>query len=551
MSVATGRQNRASAFGVIRRCGKQAFLPRLFVALALLGALALCPAGVQAQNIDAWLLGYRFDCCPGRTGVEGQYLSLALFVNPIAESTGGGGVFAKYYVSESRMSPEHGFPQITAMRDAILGGPYVQGSSIVRDFQRAVGVPSDGVWGDETWRAVFAYFDRLAGPRTLFLGNRRIRFLPLHHMELSSGQSLSLSSRLRNDILFQNVMDLNVFKPLLIAGPDPSASGIYEIGPSALTLIQAIPGHRQESVRQAFEVLTPEQQSVLADAAKSLLAPARYSLTASSSRLVEAAGENAPALKSALAALTPEQQRAVGKLAQTLENSSPGQLQRTSREFEDLQASVQAERAKHEELIKQLDGISDDLKARLREAGINPDGAFDSAKKNDLWESLVQLWDDFEDKAWITVVPAYVVAGLTIFVLIFALVDIQKSDKEYRAKISGPGQHAGAGAYAAPVGSSDKLTSLAPSSGRLLVHRLQEQPSALDAASAALERQREKIEEALTLLKQAIPRQEEGGLKNSVTELNERLDELARKLDEISDGTIKNYVGEILNRLDK
>jgi len=130
-------------------------------------------------------------------------------------------------------------------------------------------------------------------------------------------------------------------------------------------------------------------------------------------------------------------------------------------------------------------------------------------------------------------------------------VDIQKSDKEYRAKISGPGQHAGAGAYAAPVGSSDKLTSLAPSSGRLLVHRLQEQPSALDAASAALERQREKIEEALTLLKQAIPRQEEGGLKNSVTELNERLDELARKLDEISDGTIKNYVGEILNRLDK
>ncbi|MDI6797012.1 MAG: hypothetical protein QMD09_08705 [Desulfatibacillaceae bacterium] len=377
------------------------------------------PYQASSQQIDGWLLGFRFDCCPGRDSVPGQYLSLGLFAHPIEES----GVFVKYLASGNAVVMSHDNPAMTAMRDAILGREYVRGSAFVRDFQRAVGATPDGIWGNGTWLALFAYFDRLAAPRTLAWQNRRIRFVPLHNTQLGTGQKNHLASRVKNDRLAQSQMDLAVFRPLLTPGPDPAQSGIYELSPLALELVWPLDLNRQEPARQMLEALAPEHQMALAEAALSLGAPRRYTLLNSSIQLAESAGENASAVRAALASLSPEQQRAIAELLQKARISSPALPQSNDMEIKWIPQTPSEEHENLKELVDKLKKMPDDLKARLKEAGINPYGAFDHAQRQGLLRDIAQAWDELDgNTGQISVSFLYPLILLAIIILILALV---------------------------------------------------------------------------------------------------------------------------------
>ncbi len=386
----------------------------------------------QAPFIDGWLLGYRFECCPGRGSVLGQYLSLGLFAHPVEESTGSAGVFVKYLVAGNEVTLGHNSQPMAAMRDAILGEPYIRGSSIVRDFQKAVGASADGVWDNETWLALFAYFDGLANPRTLVWQNRRIRFLPLHQTQLSTGQRTLLNVWLKNDNLSQNKMDLTVFRPLLTVDKAASGSGIYELSSAAVELVNSLDKKSREAARQAFELLAPERQIALADAARSLKNPQQYRLLDSSKPLVEAAGENAWTVSQALAALTPDQQAAIAKLVQQANSSASAQsaIDRSRA----LQKMLLEEQAKHKDLVDRLKTVPEDLKARLKEAGINPDRAFDSAKRQGLSYEIAQAWNKIEDRERRIVKPLNITGWLTLLILALVLKGLCKERAARTAK---------------------------------------------------------------------------------------------------------------------
>ena len=61
--------------------GAYSIIPLLFISL-FLGLFAF-PASSRAQ-IDGWLVGYRFECCP-QGNVNGQFLVLALVDYPLTD----------------------------------------------------------------------------------------------------------------------------------------------------------------------------------------------------------------------------------------------------------------------------------------------------------------------------------------------------------------------------------------------------------------------------------------------------------------------------------
>jgi glutathione S-transferase len=325
--------------------------------LALFFSLALFPAPAQAQ-IDGWLVGYRFACCP-QSNVNRQYIVLAYVAYPLTDEARRRAVFLKYQVEGNRIYPSRDTVDITAMRQAILGRPYESGARAVRDFQGVVGATADGNWGQSTWGAVFSFFEELETPRTIMLDDRRLKLVSVRRDDLNLIQRMAMSNAVENETLASSSIPFTVLNSFL-QWEHSREPGHYSLLASSERLLNYMSGQNRQNLRQAFHFMPHDLQQAVSIMVDDRERAARqesssHQLTGTSQNFVNSlSGQNRQNLLLALQRLPADSQQAVAALVQAREEAAKQSLNKSVAQLQTKLAQATQETAQSRDLTHPL-----------------------------------------------------------------------------------------------------------------------------------------------------------------------------------------------------